>query len=192
MLQKAFPVFCILLLLAGCSSLPSANSPATGDATAETTTAEGISPADESRLVIESIALAQRVASASPDEQRQEVAAAARSFTRQRNAASRLRYGLLLALPALAGADAQRALATLEPLSTTGVIGPLRQFATLIVLQTGDRLKEQRRAQQFRDQLDESRASERALIERTVQLKNQLDELRAIERTLIERGRSGK
>jgi hypothetical protein len=173
--------------------LPSANSPAIGDASAETTTmAEGISPADESRLVLESIALAQRVASASPDEQRQEVAAAARSFTRQRNAASRLRYGLLLALPALAGADAQRALATLEPLSTTGVIGPLRQFATLVVLQTGDRLKEQRRAQQFRDQLDESRASERALIERTVQLKNQLDELRAIERTLIERGRSGK
>lgn len=70
--------------------------------------------------------------------------------------------------------------------------GPLRQFATLIVLQTGDRLKEQRRAQQFRDQLDESRASERALNERTLQLKNQLDELRAIERTLIERGRSGK
>lgn len=81
MLQNAFPALCVVLLLAGCSSLPSANSSATGDAAAENAVmAESASPADEARLVLESIALAQRVASASPDEQRQEVAVAARSL----------------------------------------------------------------------------------------------------------------
>lgn len=194
MLQKVFSVFCVFgfCLLAGCSSLPSGDaSTAVGDPPAESAaavTAEAASSAEETRLVLETIALTQRMASASAEEQRQEISAAARGFSRQRSNASRLRYGVLLSLPALAGADAQRAVATLEPLNT-GPAGPVRQLAALIVLQVGERLKEQRRALQFKEQLDESRASERALDERAAQLKTQLDELRAIERTLIERGR---
>lgn len=197
MLQKVFSVFCVFgfCLLAGCNSLPAGDaSPAAGEPPAESvaaTSPEAASSSEESRLVLETIVLTQRMASASAEEQRQEVSAAARSFARQRSNASRLRYGVLLSLPALVGADAQRALTTLEPLSTTGP-GPIRQLASLIVLQLGERLKEQRRAQQFKEQLDESRASERMLDERAAQLKAQLDELRAIERTLIERGRPKK
>jgi hypothetical protein len=195
MLQKVFSVLLVFgfFLLAACNSLPPAGTSTTGDLSAEgASTADSALSADEPRLVLESLAFAQRVASASLDEQRQEVSAAAKAFARQRSSASRLRYGLLLALPALAGADAQRALVTLEPLSTSGPVGPLRQFVTLLTLQINERLKEQRRAQQFREQLDESRASERSLNERATQLKTQLDELRVIERTLIERGRPKK
>lgn len=198
MLQKVISVFCVFgfCLLAGCNSLPTGDaSPAAGEPPAESVVAtlpEAASSAEESRLVLETIALTQRMASASAEEQRQEFSAAAKGFARQRSNVSRLRYGMLLSLPVLAGADAQRALATLEPLSTTGPAGPIRQLASLIVLQLGERLKEQRRAQQFKEQLDESRASERVLDERAAQLKAQLDELRAIERTLIERGRPKK
>lgn len=198
MLQKVLSVFCVfgIFLLAGCNSLPSGDaSTAAADPPAESAavaTSDNASSAEETRLVLETIALTQRMASASAEEQRQEVSAAAKGFARQRNNVSRLRYGVLLSLPALLGADPQRALATLEPLSTTGPVGPVRQLAALIVLQLGERLKEQRRAQQFKEQLDESRASERMLDERAAQLKAQLDELRAIERTLIERGRPKK
>lgn len=198
MLHKVFSVFCVfgIYLLAGCNSLPSGDASATvGDPPAESVAAvstEAASSAEETRLVLETLALTQRMATSSAEEQRQEVSAAARAFARQRNNPSRLRYGALLSLPAQVGADAQRALATLEPLSTTGPAGPVRQLAALIVLQIGERLKEQRRAQQFKEQLDESRASERLLDERAAQLKTQLDELRAIERTLIERGRPKK
>lgn len=196
MWQKVFSVLGVscFSLLAACSSLPAGDAlPAADEAPAESAAlAEGAWLADESRLVLESIALGQRMAVAPADEQRQELSGAARAFTRQRSSASRLRYGMLLALPALPGADAQRALATLEPLSASGPVGPLRQFATLLVQQIGERLKELRRAQQLKEQVDEARASERGLNERASQLRIQLDELRAIERALIERGRPTK
>lgn len=183
MLQKVLIAACLALLTA-CSSLPPA-----GDLPADSgIPAESASTLDEATLVLETIALAQRMASASGDEQRRELSAAAKTFARERSAASRLRYGVLLSLPALAGADMHRALAMLEPLSTSGSSGPLRQLTALIVLQLTERTKEQRRAQQFKEQLDESRANERGLNERALQLKTQLDELRAIERALIERG----
>lgn len=189
-LQKVFSAFC-LCLLAGCSGLPSGGiPPAEDDSPAETANPAGNAlPAEDSQLVLETIAFAQRVVSASAEEQRQQMAAAAKAYARERSTASRLRYGVLLSLPTLTGADTQRAQAILDPLSTTGsMILPVRQLATLVVLQLNERAKEQRRAQQLKDQLDESRASERILSERASQLKAQLDELRAIERTLIERG----
>jgi hypothetical protein len=193
-LQKIFSVFCICLLTA-CSSLPSGGiAPAEDDSSAENANPTGNAlPSEDSQLVLETVAFAQRVVSASAEEQRQQMAAAAKAYARERSTASRLRYGVLLSLPTLAGADAQRAQAILEPLSTSGsMILPVRQLATLVVLQLNERVKEQRRAQQLKEQLDESRASERVLNERALQLKAQLDELRAIERTLIERGRPRK
>jgi len=192
MLQKVICAAC-LCLLAACSTLPAGNgSSAVGDLPVESETPAENNASDDSRLVLETIVFAQRLASASADEQRKEMSATAKAFTRDRNTASRLRYGVLLSLPALAGADPHRALATLEPLTAGGGNGPVRQFAALIVLQISERVKEQRRTQQFKEQLDESRASERTLNEKASQLKIQLDELRAIERALIERGRTKK
>lgn len=185
-MHKAFFIVCAFCcsLLTACSSLPDGR---TGDSSADS--AESALSSDESRLVLQVIAFAQRASSTSTDEQRKEISAAAKAFTRERSTASRLHYGVLLALPAYAGADAQRALTLLEPLATTGTTGPVRQLASLLILQISERMKEQRRAQQFKEQLDESRTSERVLNERASQLKIQLDELRAIERTLIKRGR---
>jgi len=191
MWQKVFFTVCCCLL-AACSSLPSRDASPTDVPAESAPPVEATVPSEDSRLVLETIAHAQRVAGAPAEEQRQELSVAAKAFARERGTASRLRYGLLLALPTPAGADAQRALAVLEPLAATGGNGPLRQFATLLVQQLNERLKEQRRAQQLKEQLDESRASERTLNERAVQLKVQLDELRAIERTLIERGGTKK
>lgn len=193
MLQCVFFAAC-LCLLAACSSLsPGDVAPAAGDPPADSAhSVETASASDDARLALETIAFAQRAANASADEQRKELSAAAKTFSRERSTASRLRYGVLLSLPALPGADTQRALATLEPLSAAGGSGPVRQLATLIVLQINERLKEQRRALQFKEQLEESRAGERVLNERAAQLKTQLDELRAIERALVERGRTNK
>ena len=148
MMQRIFRVFC-LCLLAGCSSLPGI----------------GGSP-DESKLVLDAIAHAQRVGSASPDDQRREMNAAAQLFARERSTAARLRYGVLLSLPGLPTADAQRASLTLEPLSTVTGNGPVRQFSVLLLAQINERQKEQRRTQQLKEQLDELRAVERTLIER--------------------------
>jgi hypothetical protein len=187
MLQKVFSIVCVLYfcLLAGCSSLPAeVAAPVDGDLSTESAW-----PSDEAKFVLDTISFAQRTASAPIDEQRKEMSAAAKAFTRDRNVAARLRYGLLLSLPTLAGADAHRALATLEPLSASGAISPVRQLAILVVSQISERLKEQRRAQLLKEQLDESRANERLQTERAAQLKIQLDGLRAIERALIERRR---
>lgn len=152
MMQKFFTVVCVfaVCLLTACGSLPGVER----------------SGSDEGKLVLDAIAHAQRVASASPDEQRRDVAAAAQVFSRERSTAARLRYGVLLSLPTLPNADPQRAIVTLEPLSTGGANGPVRQFSTLLLAQINERQKEQRRAQQLKDQLDELRAIERTLIER--------------------------
>lgn len=152
MMQKIFTVVCVfaVCLLSACGSLPGVER----------------SGSDEGKLVLDAIAHAQRVASASPDDQRRDVAAAAQVFSRERSTAARLRYGVLLSLPALPNADPQRAIVTLEPLSTAGANGPVRQFSTLLLAQINERQKEQRRAQQLKDQLDELRAIERTLIER--------------------------
>jgi hypothetical protein len=152
MMKKFFTVICVtaVCLLTACGGLPSAER----------------SGSDEAKLVLDAIAHAQRVASASPDDQRRDVAAAAQVFSRERSTAARLRYGLLLSLPTLPNADPQRAIVTLEPLSATGTNGPVRQFSTLLLAQINERQKEQRRAQQLKEQLDELRAIERALIER--------------------------
>lgn len=148
MMQRIFCAFCACLL-AACSSLPG-----------------GLGVPDESRLVLDAVAHAQRVASASPEDQRREMSAAAQVFAREHSSSARLRYAVLLSLPALPGADVQRASGTLEPLATAGGNGPVRQFAQLLLAQIAERQKEQRRAQQFKEQLDELRAIERTLIER--------------------------
>jgi hypothetical protein len=159
MMQRFFFLICVCLL-AACSSLQGSGS---GSGSSGPSVP---SVPDESKLVLDAIAYAQRVASASADDQRREMSAAAQALTRERSTSARLRYGVLLSLPALPTADAQRASTTLEPLSTASGNGAVRQFSLLLLTQINERQKEQRRAQQFKEQLDELRAIERTLIER--------------------------
>lgn len=151
----------ILGLLAACGSVP---------APVSTPTPAPANPipavADDARLALDAIVHAQRVSAATPDEQRREMNAAAQALARDRTTAARLRYGVLLTLPALPGADAQRATATLEPLTAAGHSAQIRHFANYLLTQLAERNREQKRAQQFKDQLDELRAIERSLIER--------------------------
>lgn len=125
--------------------------------------------ADESRVVLDSIAQAQRVSQASEGEQRRELAAAQQAYNRDKSSASRLRLGVLLALPLANLGDESRALSLLEPLAANS--GPMGQFAGLLVAQVNERLRQERKGQQW---------------------KEQLDQLKTIERQLIERGRGGR
>lgn len=113
-------------------------------------------PVDENRLVLDTLALAQKTAAANAEEQKRELASAQQAYNRERSLGNRLRLGVLLALP-------QPAL--LEPLA--GHAGPAGQLATLVQGQLNERLKEGRRAQQLKEQLDELKSIERQLIERS-------------------------
>jgi len=150
-------------LLAACASVPApVNAPTPMPAPAN----PAPTVADDARLVLDAIVHAQRVSAATPDEQRRDMNAAAQTLARDRTTAARLRYGVLLTLPALPGADAQRAATTLEALTTAGHSAQIRHFANYLLTQLAERNREQKRAQQFKDQLDELRAIERSLIER--------------------------
>jgi hypothetical protein len=74
----------------------------------------------------------------------------------------------LLSLPGTAFADDARAAGLLEPLASaeTGASGPMRQFAGLLHAQISERLREQRRAAQLKEQLDALKEVERKIIER--------------------------
>ena len=124
---------------------------------------------DENRVVLDAIAQAQRVSQASEGEQRRELTAAQQAYNRDKGSASRLRLGVLLALPLANLGDESRALSLLEPLA--GNSGPVGQFAGLLVAQVNERLRQERKGLQW---------------------KEQLDQLKTIERQLIERGRGGR
>lgn len=163
MIRRFLSVF-FLGLLAACAGVPAPEpAPAAGQGPANSPPPV---PADDARLVLDAVVHAQRVSAATPDEQRRDMNAAAQALARDRTTAARLRYGLLLTLPTLPGADAQRAATTLEPLTGAGHSAQVRHFANYILTQLAERSREQKRAQQFKEQLDELRAIERSLIER--------------------------
>jgi hypothetical protein len=120
----------------------------------------------ETKQVSELIAYASRVAGMSADEQRKELAAASQEFARDNGARPRLRVAVLLALPGTATHDDGRALALLEPLASAGGSAPLRQFGWLLHGQVSERLREQKKAAQLKEQIDGLRAIERSLMER--------------------------
>lgn len=142
-------VLLLVLALSACSHLPAGMVPGNGD----------------ERLVLDILAQAQRVAAAPSDEQKRELAGAQQAYSRERSLPNRLRLGVLLALPVPALEDESRALALLEPVVSHG--GPVGQLAGLLCGQLNDRLKESRRSQQLKDQLDELKAIERQLIDRS-------------------------
>jgi len=122
----------------------------------------------ESRQVLELIGYTQRVAALQPDEQQRELNASNQIFSKDRGAYGRVRLALLLSLPGTAFVDDARAVGLLEPLTSaeTAASSPMRQFAGLLHAQISERLREQRRAMQLKEQLDALKDVERKIIER--------------------------
>jgi hypothetical protein len=151
--------FCAVL--AGCNHLPGL-----------------LSDDSESREVLALVAQAHKFTGLQGEDQKKELNAASQSFAKDRSPYSRARLALLLSLPGTPFTDEARSMSLLEPLvppAGTGRVAPLRQFAALLHTDLGERVREQRKSAQLREQ--------------SGQLKEQLDALRAIERSIIERGK---
>lgn len=127
---------------------------------------------DESQRVVELIDYTQKVASLPPEEQRRELNASNQIFAKDhgRGTYGRVRLALLLALPGTAFNDDARAASLLEPLSGDQApgarAGPLRRLAALMYIQVAERLREQKRTAQLKEQLDAMKEIERKIIER--------------------------
>jgi len=124
----------------------------------------------ESRQVLELIGYAQKIAALQAEEQRRELNASSQMFSKDRGAYARVRLALLLALPGTTFNDDARAAGLLEPLAGAATAesspGPMQQFAGLLHAQISERLREQRRAAQLKEQLEALKAIERKIIER--------------------------
>jgi len=160
-MNHAFAAALCTSLLAGCAAIfDSGVSPEVPGAAAR--------ERDESRQVIALIDYTHIVARLLPEEQRRELNASSQMFSKDRSNYGRVRLALLLALPGTAFGDESKAASLLEPLA--GAVpqspGPLRQFAGLLYGQVSERLREQRRATQLKEQLDALKAIERKIIER--------------------------
>jgi hypothetical protein len=169
----------IALLAAGCAQLEQAPAPVRGVGAPATVPAPAPAPApqapaprpapptaedEESRQAAEILASAQRVAQLGADEQRKELGTATQVFNRDRSNYSRVRLGMLYALPGAAIQDDPRALSLLEPVA--GGPGALKALAGVVHAQVAERVKVQKRADQLKEQLDQLRAVERSIIER--------------------------
>lgn len=110
----------------------------------------------------------QKLALASADEQKRELATATQALARQKSDAVRLRLGMLQSLSAAGGDDA-RALVTLEPILKQGN-GPTRMVAAVLIAQLGERQRvvreEKKRAEDLQQKLDALKALERSLLGR--------------------------
>ena len=145
-----------VLALAGCANWWQTNF-ASGDAAAQER---------ESRQVVELIGYAQRVAGLGSDEQQRELNASSQIFSKDRGAYGRVRLALVLSLPGTAFSDEPKAAGLLEPLVSKEPTGPMLQFAGLLHTQLAERVREQRRATQLKEQLDALKDVERKIIER--------------------------
>ena len=150
--------------LAGCAALSTPGSGSGGSG------ASWARENRESRQVIELIAYTQRVAALQADEQQRELNASAQMLSKDRSAYGRVRLALLLALPGTAFNDDTRAASLLESLEGAGASesapGPMQQFAGLLYAQISERLREQRRTVQLKEQLEALKAVERNIMER--------------------------
>lgn len=155
-MKRALAAAACSLLLAGCANLSSY------------LVVEG----DESRKVVELIDYTQKVAGLQSEEQRRELSASNLIFLKDhgRGAYGRLRLALLFALPGTAFNDDARAASLLEPLASGSAsaaqAGPMQQLAGLLYAQIVERLREQKRTAQLKEQLDAMKEIERKIIER--------------------------
>jgi hypothetical protein len=145
------------LALAGCASWPGLG-PGPGFASAR--------EERESRQVLELVAYAQKVATLQAEDQKLELNASSQSFSKDRGTYGRVRLALLLSMPGTGFVDESKAAGLLEPVASTEAAGPMQQFAGLLYAQISERLREQRRAAQFKEQLDALKDVERKIIER--------------------------
>jgi hypothetical protein len=120
----------------------------------------------ESRQVVELIAYTQRVAMLQAEEQQRELNASTQMLSKDRGAYVRIRLALLLAMPGTAFNDDTRAAGLLEAVVGDTLQGPMLQFAGLLYAQISERLREQRRTAQLKEQLEALKAVERNIIER--------------------------
>lgn len=157
-MMRTLAAFCCAVALAGCAYL----APFPGTSSAR--------ESQESRQIIDLIAYTQRVAALQAEEQQRELNASSQIFTKDRGAYGRVRLALLLALPGTAFNDDAKAAGLLESLAGTGTSesppGPMQQFAGLLHAQISERLREQRRTAQLKEQLEALKAVERKIIER--------------------------
>lgn len=124
---------------------------------------------EEDQQALALLADLQRYASDPADDLKRELAAANAALARTRTDANRIRLAMLLTLPAAGPPDDARALSLLEPLvSKTSTSSPLKQIATLLYAQIGERTRivreEQRRTAAAQEKLDALRAVERSLL----------------------------
>ena len=124
----------------------------------------------EAHQVIELIGYAQKVASLQAEEQRRELNASNQMFSKDRGPYGRIRLALVLALPGTAFNDDAKAAGLLEPLAgaaaADSVPNPMQQLGGLLYVQISERLREQRRTAQLKEQLEALKAVERKIIER--------------------------
>jgi len=158
--RAATAAFCAWLL-AGCAAFP-------GPGASPELSVTAARERDESRQVVALIDYTHIVARLLPGEQQRELNASIQMFSKNRGDYGRVRLALLLALPGTAFGDESRAASLLEPLAGAAPQspGPLQQFAALLYGQIGERLREQRRAAQLKEQLDALKAIERKIIDR--------------------------
>jgi hypothetical protein len=119
---------------------------------------------EESRQAAEILAGTLRIAQLGVDDQKKELGAAVQAYNRDRSGYSRVKLGMLYALPGAAIQDDARALSLLD--SVPGGAGPLKALAGVVQAQVAERVKVQKRADQLKEQLDQLRAVERSIIER--------------------------
>jgi hypothetical protein len=146
--------------LAACANLwPGLTSTPGGDSSA--------SNERESRQVVELIGYAQRVAGLEAGEQQRELNASSQIFSKDRGAYGRVRLALVLSLPGTDFCDEPKAASLLEPMvAKEPRTGPMQQFAGLLYAQLNERMREQRRAAQYKEQLDALKDVERKIIDR--------------------------
>jgi hypothetical protein len=146
--------------LAGCANLwPGVVSPVGADSPSR--------EEREARQVVELIGYVQRVAALQADEQQRELNASSQIFSKDRGAYGRVRLALLLSLPGTAFSDDSKAVGLLEPLALKETAAtPMQQFAGLLYAQIAERLREQRRTAQLKEQLDALKDVERKIMER--------------------------
>ena len=159
---RVVAILCAISALTGCAALSTPGSGPGGSG------APWARENRESRQVIELIAYTQRVAALQADEQQRELNASAQMLSKDRGAYGRVRLALLLALPGTAFNDDARAAGLLESLAgaSESAPGPMQQFAGLLYAQISERLREQRRTVQLKEQLEALKAVERNIIER--------------------------
>jgi hypothetical protein len=120
----------------------------------------------EAQQAVELIAYGQRLAAMGAEEQKRELAAASQANSRESSLYSRVRLALVLAAPGSPVGDDARAASLLESIASQPARTPLRQLAALVHGLLQERVREQRRVAQLREQIDGLRAIERSLMDR--------------------------